>query len=360
MRIIMDSNVFIADFYLEGTGFRVFLSEYTKIPATIHISEVVIDEVVNKFYENLREAVEGFHKRSETIKKLIKKDVGKLITNGEIESEVNIYCVHLTSKLDIAKANILPYPEILHKDVVQYEFFRRKSFKKNGFGYRDFLLWQSVKSLLMTGSDTVAFITGDSDFGNDASIDLELQEELEKEGIDKTRLILYRSLGQFSDKIITPKLKNLESIKERLSRGALEEFNLSGWVDDNIKFLLNVASLGTYLYGLEEGVGDISVSDLDKVGTIDVESVRLLESDEIILIHASINLDIVLEEQYEVADFFLSERLPEIYDFDGSLDFVGGKKRMEIKLWFSVGLDKETYEVIFGNVDHIQNIEAGE
>ena len=55
MKIALDTNIFVQDFWLETPHSRVFFDELNLIPASLHIPEIVIVETVNKYREFLDE-----------------------------------------------------------------------------------------------------------------------------------------------------------------------------------------------------------------------------------------------------------------------------------------------------------------
>jgi len=55
MRIVIDTNIFCEDYYLRGSNFRVLLDGLNSLPGTLLIPEVVVDEVVNRYREDLLE-----------------------------------------------------------------------------------------------------------------------------------------------------------------------------------------------------------------------------------------------------------------------------------------------------------------
>jgi len=274
MKIVIDTNIICQDYWLEKPHFRVLLEGCSIIPATIYIPEVVVDELVNRYKEDLEEAVLKFQNAIRNINILTKEELKYEI--NDIDSLVNKYKTFLSSKLKERGVNIIPYPEIPHKKIVERDLARKKPFKRDGSGYRDYLIWENVKHISLFGEHQVAFITNNiKDFGEGPYIDDDLAQEI----LNKHRLKIFRSLKQFNDEYILPKLKKLEEIKRLLQEEKLEQFDIRKWLEDNLLDLLRNYDLEEILAGFPEGVGSAWISDIVEIKDIKIEEVSELENE---------------------------------------------------------------------------------
>jgi predicted nucleic acid-binding protein len=57
--IVVDTNIFCQDYRMVSTNFRVFFDGIGSIPGRLKIPEIVIDEVVNRFREDLELVLAG-------------------------------------------------------------------------------------------------------------------------------------------------------------------------------------------------------------------------------------------------------------------------------------------------------------
>jgi len=119
--------------------------------------------------------------------------------------EVQHYGGFLKWELYDYRPLIYDYPEVPHEVVIKRMFEGLKPFRndtdKPDVGYRDFLLWCSVVSLLLADSSTrVMFVTGNyKDFCADASgnqLAPDLVADLTSYGIDSARVSCFRSRSE--------------------------------------------------------------------------------------------------------------------------------------------------------------------
>lgn len=82
-------------------------------------------------------------------------------------------------------------PDTPHDELVRWAVERHPPFREDGSGYRDALIWKTVKGLAANGP--VAFVTDNvSDFGK-GKLRKELQKDLTESGIPLDRVRLYRT-----------------------------------------------------------------------------------------------------------------------------------------------------------------------
>ncbi len=274
MRIVIDTNIICQDYWLEKPHFRVLLEGCSIIPATIYIPEIVIDELLNRYKEDLEETVLRYQNTIRNINIITKEEIKYEL--NDIDSLVNKYKTFLLSKLKERGVNIVPYPEIPHKKIVERDLARKKPFKRNGSGYRDCLIWENVKRIFLWGEHQVAFITNNiKDFGGGPYIGEDLAQEIR----NKNRLKIFRSLKQFNDEYIIPKLRKLEEIKSLLQQEKLEQFDIRQWLQNNLLDLLRNYELEGILAGFPEGVGSAWITDIIEIKDIRIEEVSELENE---------------------------------------------------------------------------------
>lgn len=64
MKAIIDSNIIISDFRLTSTDYKILLESAKNRNIELYVTEIGIDEVLNKFEERLIEAKSKFIKES--------------------------------------------------------------------------------------------------------------------------------------------------------------------------------------------------------------------------------------------------------------------------------------------------------
>jgi predicted nucleic acid-binding protein len=54
MKVTIDTNVLVQDFWVDSPHSKVFFEEMNIVPAELYIPEIVIDETINKYKESMR------------------------------------------------------------------------------------------------------------------------------------------------------------------------------------------------------------------------------------------------------------------------------------------------------------------
>ena len=277
MKIIIDTNIFCQDYYLEKPHFRILFEGCAVIPANIYVPEVVFDEVVNRYKEDLEDAIKMYESVYRKLCVLTREENEKFIDSKQF---VEQYKNYLLSRFKERGVEIEPYPKTPHKEIVERDLARRKPFKKNGSGYRDCLIWETVKRVSLWGEHEVSFITNNSkDFGKGPQIDKDLVSEFQN--IHQIRI--YCSLKDFNDEQIVPRLQKLEEIKTLLQKEELEQFDIRSWLKDNMINLLRDYDLEEILAGFPDGVGSAWVTEIVEINDIKIEEVSKLENENKLL-----------------------------------------------------------------------------
>ena len=160
MKLVIDSNIFCQDFRLASTNFRLLWEGLHLIPAELQVPEVVVDEVANRFRETLEEVLVAAEKSSVALSRLLTPAARPVWPEISVEQETKAYREWLLATLGNLNAEILPYPDVPHKQVVDRDLQRRRPFKRDGSGYRDFLIWENIRRLMHRCTERVIFITG--------------------------------------------------------------------------------------------------------------------------------------------------------------------------------------------------------
>lgn len=279
MRIVIDTNIFCEDYFLRGTNFQLLFDGLKSLPASLHIPEVVVDEVVNRYSEDLAEVIAKDKAHRSQVSRLLADSTQAAPLSINLKGEVDSYRKNLEAHLK-THGEIMSYPEISHKRVVERDLARRKPFKRDGSGYRDYLIWENVKSLLPWGTERVILITNNpKDFGEGPHIDPELQKDL----TNPDHLKIFRSLREFNETFVIPRLKMLDGIKETIQADP-SKIGLMSWLGDNLLDVVrDVGDLEYLIADFPPGVGSVCPIDLVAFDDLKINDVRELESGEKLL-----------------------------------------------------------------------------
>lgn len=274
MLIYLDTNILYNNFRMDGTYFNLI-----NHIGTIVFSEVVIDEIKNKYREKL---VEQWQKTQKELKQL-SEITGKKVSMPQInvEEECRIYSDFLEffiieSGMTVAEE----YPDIPHKDVVARALRRKKPFKEDGStGYRDYLVWRSLLNIVkLFNNEDVHFITTNihdfSDPDDKKKLHMDLVEEMDELRIDKGRLHYWTSLKSFVEQIVKPLLEEQEE-NQKIIDSILEDENFREPFERSLFSYL----VGTSLKGQDVfTIGNNQVvSRIEEICNIDIESISKID-----------------------------------------------------------------------------------
>jgi predicted nucleic acid-binding protein len=322
MNIIIDSNILIADYTWSNPHSFLLAKYHSLIPAKVYISQVSIDEVCNKreFHKNEKEIellqAANSLRRMTFINTSQDQDI-KLESKDEFESK-------LLSFLSSNGIKILPYPKISHSDIVKYSASGKKPFKNNDSGYKDFLIWTSVKDLLNSDNDILLFVTNDGDFQKDKTLHKDLVDDILRSNIDPERVIIFNSLkdlnnchliNNFSSEPVAAILNN----EQILSLVRMVEYNLLHQLKGNCVSNTNIKTSHKY--------EDVIIEKIESIDKIELSNASHIESNKIQITADSMSTVII---NYWVDSIFmdsLSENA-EILDFDDGVATVSELKQI--------------------------------
>lgn len=209
--IVLDSTVFIADYWLRSPSFVLFRQFLKKTQTSLVVPQVVLEEVINHHREDV-EAVKLELRQT-------RREIARLLPRFSIREEylaaVNRtqqevpYGEFLNSELKQLGALLPDYSGIPHKDVVSRDLRRKRPFQQSGKGYRDTLLWETVlRNCLKKGSITALISQNRKDFcDSDGNIHRDLNEDLFKLVGMERGVEFYDNLSEFTDAQVVPFLK---------------------------------------------------------------------------------------------------------------------------------------------------------
>ena len=144
MKVFLDSNVICRDYWFRSPAYREFLDGLDVVPAELLISQVVLDEVTNRFREDLEAAAQKLVQAQRQLGRL-RPESGDTYSPPDSMTESTAYREWLDGRLADVGCEVTPYPDIPHEKVVKRDLSRRKPFSTKGTGYRDFLIWEGLR-----------------------------------------------------------------------------------------------------------------------------------------------------------------------------------------------------------------------
>lgn len=233
MKIIIDTNIIHKDYYLRGK-FIVTLSEAAaKLGYEVCIPEVVVDEVENQYKEELSSAYSDYGKAVKNLDKLLPTKYKASITETIVSEAIENFRTQYESELHAKKIKLLPYPKTSHKFIVAKELNKKKPFKDSKKGYRDALVWESVKAELIPAKELfdetqiILLSSNTNDFALGKDLHPDLKQELMDMGYFDTVVSLRPDCDAFFNEVIYPQFGELDNIKDALNtKGAYNRISI--------------------------------------------------------------------------------------------------------------------------------------
>lgn len=283
--IVLDSNVFIADYWIRSPSFVLLRDFLKKTDATLVVPKIVIEEVVNHHAEDVGRLV--------TKVRSTYRDSARLLRNYKAQPPEAIYQHDhadsyedfILSQLKTLKARIPEYGDIPHKEIVRRDLRRRRPFQENGKGYRDTLLWESIlRGATEKGALTVFVTQNTRDFADKAGdLHSDLESDIRGKGLEGSNLLLYPNLAAFTDSHVVPFLAGRKDFAMLAEAGKVRGLNLRSAVDDNYNSLVNALDKTPSVMIYDPGQYEPEVDVIELPDTFKVQQVSEV-SEETLLV----------------------------------------------------------------------------
>lgn len=187
--VVADTTTTFVDVMLSRTEWMQVLSLCSKGTIDVALPEIVLLETARHW-----EGVAGpaAAKASELVNKVNRavtplRDIGIGVAYEPVPEldppmvDRSQYTARMRERMSTIGVTTLPLPDVSHSEVLARDLARRKPFAVSGKGYRDTLVWESLKELLqgMTQNDLVYFVTDNTaDYYDDGALHPDLQAEI--------------------------------------------------------------------------------------------------------------------------------------------------------------------------------------
>lgn len=313
MKIIIDTNIINKDYKLHGKYIVTLSGAAAKLGYDVCVPEVVVDEIVSHYKDELLEAHDTYNKGVSKLKKLLPEMPKSIISELTVEDQLQKFREQYESELQAKNIKILPYPNVDHKSIVAKELDKKKPFKDSQKGYRDSLIWETVKSELIPAKDLfdecqILLLTRNTkDFADASGLHKDLKDELLALGYSDTVVKLVTDCEKFFKDVIQPEFEELDKIKEALNtKGSYNRIS----VHNDITQLFNIQLVEHMLdaideYGFQVYVPfyceDPYVEFVDDV-SVKIDSVIRLE-DETVMIGCNVRICAEISYYIERSNF---------------------------------------------------------
>lgn len=329
MKIILDTNVINKDYHLQGDRILKLSDAAKRLGYEVMLPEVVLDEICNHFKEELVAAYHDYRNGIRLLQHLKQTAAEDTLGDGFVENAVRDMRKNYIKRLKELKVKTLPYPETKHKDLVQKELELKKPFASSVKGYRDALIWETVKNELVPDRNLlfetqVLFLTTNTkDFANKKKeLHPDLVEEFASKGYNDGAIELVSDIDKYFAETIDVEFEKLDDIAQTLIESHKynrinldEELNTALYDSLVVGGLLDSTdeenSIGLPLMYENPTVSDVSLEAVESV------SVRRM-TDETAIIECDVVANAEIEFYVYRADYplFDEEKMPTILDWE--------------------------------------------
>ena len=360
MKIVLDTNIIFSDYRLTGAKIRNLCESVKSTGDFVFIPQVVIDEATNQYKEILQKCKSKIDANISGYKRLTNTEIeNTLIPDELIKEEFENYLKISKEQIEKLGIKIIPYPSVSHKELVKRDLARKKPFTTEGKGYKDALIWESIKSICEEPFETLAvpeiiFICKNhKDFcEKDYSLHSDLKEDLEDSDINENAIKVIEDIDKFIDEHIKLKQRILNDILEKLNKDKqYKDIDLNIEIENRIsKFLLYRD------FDYEDSPFRQEFENPSIVGIndplIEVEDVRQISEEDVFV-------EIRVEVECEF-DFFIfksdvmvldEEDLPHIWNNDWNKHYMAASESATVYLKVSLVVDNTFSKILSEDIE---------
>ena len=332
MKIVLDTNIIHQDYKLNGQRILKLYEASKRLGYELVIPEVVVDEIVNQYRRDLEAAHGSYMKGLSQIRKLVEpNNKFQFESTAFIDEQCVAFETAYHQRIKELEITILPYPRVAHKLMVAKDLKRIKPFRENSKGYRDALIWETLKEQLIPSKrlfdecQIILLSENTKDFGDGGKLHSDLEKELEDIGFTWEVVELVSNVDEFFKKRIDTEFEELTAIQDRLQRDyKYNRVDLKETIEETLynEYVVNGAfdrgfdpdgddnSLFPSVYENPD-IQDVTVKD------ITVTSVKKL-TDQTVLVQCNVTTTASGDAYVFKADYYLfdEDNLPTVLDND--------------------------------------------
>jgi len=223
--VIVDTNALMRDYLFEEANMQTFLQGCKRCHITVGVPEVVLDELCANYEKDISRLASEFVSSS---RKLVKLGIKTKADKVNVKEAAEQYRNHVSQMIAYHEVKLLPYPEVSPKALVDASYSHKKPFKESGEGFKDFLIFETLKTFSTQQSSEGAFVTANrKDFcGPDGQLHPDLQSSL------STEVTVFETVHDFNINVLSRQLEVLDDIAARIQRGTFSGFDLDETLTD--------------------------------------------------------------------------------------------------------------------------------
>lgn len=349
MIVVIDTNQFYGDMRLRRRDFRVVLGQHQRKKVRVVVPEVVVREVPKMFAQQYRTAHDQLARAAANLREIdFDARPSTLPDAGVVRDE---YEEWLRKQLAARRVEVAPLPDTSLDELVQRSVEERRPFRADSKGFRDAVIWETVKNL--AAEDDVVLISKNSkDFAESDKrpdeLHSHLREDLTVAGLAEDRVRLIPDLTTFIDKHVPPVEKAAETAKALLKKDDEWEEELSTKIRDAlVTFSLDGHDTVTVVDAEDVSIDNVTLDDsvleaFEIVGAVPIDEAKGLVSLEV--------------EAHAVLFFSFTAELPDAerlveQNADAQIDFweetwaQGSTNSRHVSVMYALDFDVNTHDL---------------
>lgn len=359
MKIILDTNVLTKDYQLQGGWILKLGDASQKLGYEVLIPQVVVDEIFHQYRMEMEEAYSTYQRGVRMLNRFGTKSVKNATEDDFVAKTCLEKEIKYMERLKDLGIKILPYPKVAHSEVVRKELYGKKPFVSSQKGYRDSLIWETVKEQLMPvkdllGETQILFLSANTrDFADKKKkLHPELQEEFTTEGYTDNAIELVSDLEKFFSETINTELEEFDNIaKTLLDKRKFNRLNLDEELSTLIyeEYVINEVLTVDKEAELPIIPREFENPEVQDVSLGDVTNVEVHKlSDGTAIVDCEISALVNLEGYIYRGDMALfdEENMPEIIDWEWNEHYYLAATQAKVKATASFRVSDGFYRVI--------------
>lgn len=220
MDIILDSNIICSNFLLRSKDFKVLDDYLERTDSKYIFPKVIIEEIKGVYKRMLLERIEVLNKDLEKLNHMmLEKRRIQNLPEIDVSILTDEYYEFLRERLKIKEENIIEHNTEYMQQLVDRAISRTKPFNDKGNGFRDSLIWLTVKEFAKKAFGAqVAFISNNStDFSDNRDKTKLAHSLIEECNLEEIKVNYYNNIRAFIESHSTKiKFLSKEWISENL------------------------------------------------------------------------------------------------------------------------------------------------
>ena len=206
MLIVLDTSTIVAEDYGRSARIRALLSAAATVGYTVCVPSLAVVETAAKFSRELERNNHTIRRDVGQLSRLLGRSLELPAVEIDQDAATRLFEEDIRTRFAEAGVTFLPYPEVGHEELVKRAIARERPFDQKGSGYRDALIWFSIRGLASESECPIFLVSGDGDFGEGKteSLHQDLRFDLIRDGYPPERVCLYKSLSSIVDDHVRP------------------------------------------------------------------------------------------------------------------------------------------------------------